>query len=55
MRRRVVTAIIIALISAIIGAGISMQLNQGSNMLGITLATGIVGFLFGLAFNVRVS
>jgi hypothetical protein len=55
MNQRLMTALTVGLIAAAVGVGISFYLKRPENMLGIALATGLVGFFLGLAFKFRVS
>jgi phosphotransferase system glucose/maltose/N-acetylglucosamine-specific IIC component len=55
MKRRFVAAFIAGAIGAGVGVAIAFQQDQRANMLGIALATGLIGFFFGLVFKLRLS
>jgi hypothetical protein len=54
MKKRLITAVAVGALGAAVGVGISLYMKQQQNMLGIALACGAVGFLFGLVFKIRV-
>lgn len=54
MKRRLATAVITGGIGAGVGVGVAIWQGLNAHMLGIVLATGLVGFFFGLILKFRV-
>ena len=54
MKQRLVVAVVIGLIAAGVGIGVAIRQNQSENAPAIAIATGLLGFLFGLVFKFRM-
>lgn len=52
MKQRLLTAIGVAILGAVVGIGIAFQLKMPQQAFGIALATSAVGFFLGLVFRV---
>ena len=51
MKKRLMTAVTTGAIGVAVGVGVSIWQGLQSEMLGIAIAVGVVGFLFGLFFK----
>ena len=52
MKARLIQAGVVALVGAAVGVAVSLQV-KSDQMLGIVIASALVGFFFGLAFKIR--
>lgn len=53
MKRRIITAVATGALGVAGGVGVALWQNKEAHVLGIVLVTGIVGFLFGLVFELK--